>query len=142
MVNYGVIKKDYTKQKQNEEKTMNTNRTEQWKAIKGYEGKYEVSNMGRVRNLNWNKTGEMRVIAQHINPMTGYIQVGLYSKENGKSIMKYLHRLVADAFLPNPNNFEQVDHKDSDKTNNAVPNLRWVSRKFNNSRKMAKKLKS
>ena len=85
---------------------MKTNGTEQWKSITGYEGKYEVSNMGRIRNLNWNGTGEVRVIAQHINPMTGYIQVTLYDKALKKSIMKYLHRLVADAFLPNPNNLE------------------------------------
>lgn len=121
---------------------MKTNGTEQWKSITGYEGKYEVSNMGKVRNLNWNGTGEVRLIAQHINPMTGYIQVGLYDKNIGKSKMKYLHRLVADAFLPNPNNLEQIDHKDSDKTNNAVSNLRWVSRQFNNSRKRTKMLKS
>lgn len=142
MVNYGVIEGDYTNKKQNEDKTMNTNRTEQWKTIKGYEGKYEISNMGRIRNLNWNGTGEVRVIAQHINPMTGYIQVGLYSKETGKSKMMYLHRLVADAFLPNPNNLEQVDHIDGNKSNNKLSNIRWCSRKFNNSRKLAKKLKS
>ena len=121
---------------------MKTNGTEQWKKVNGYEDKYEVSNMGRIRNLNWNGTGEVRVLPQHINPMTGYIQVGLYNKEKGKVIMKYLHRLVADAFLPNPNNLEQIDHKDSDKTNNTVSNLRWVSRQFNNSRKRTKMLKS
>lgn len=121
---------------------MKTNKMEQWKKVKGYEGKYEVSNMGRVRNLNWNGTGETRIIAQHINPMTGYIQVGLYRKETGKSKMMYLHRLVADAFLPNPDNLEQIDHKDADKTNNTVANLRWVSRKFNNSRRRTKMLKS
>ena len=121
---------------------MNTNKTEQWKSISGYEGKYEVSNLGRIRNLNWNGTGEVRVIAQHANPMTGYIQVTLYDKALKKSVMKYLHRLVADAFLPNPNNLEQIDHKDADKTNNTVSNLRWVSRKFNNSRKRTKMLKA
>ena len=51
---------------------MKTNRTEQWKAIKGYDG-YEVSNKGRVRNLNWNKTGQVKIIQSRPNPITNYV---------------------------------------------------------------------
>ena len=84
---------------------MNTNRTEQWKAIKGYDC-YEVSNKGRVRNLNWNRTGEVRVMNLHPNPITQYVQVGLYNPSERKTYTKYVHRLVADAFVPNPNNLQ------------------------------------
>lgn len=118
------------------------NRTEQWKTIKGYEGKYEVSNKGRVRSLNWNRSGQIKVLPLNPNSRTGYIQIGLYQPETKRSICKYIHRLVAEAFLPNPNNLEQVDHIDGNKAHNSVSNLRWCSRKFNNSRKRAKMLKS
>lgn len=56
--------------------------------------------------------------------------------------MRYVHRLVAEAFIPNPKNYEQVDHKDGNKSNNKLSNLRWVTRQFNNSRKRTKLLKS
>ena len=82
---------------------MNTNRTEQWKAIKGYAG-YEISNKGRVRNLNWNKTGQVKIIQTYQNPITGYVQVGLYNPSNRRTDTKYVHRLVAEAFVQNPNN--------------------------------------
>ena len=82
---------------------MNTNRTEQWKAIKGYDG-YEISNKGRVMNLNWNRTGQVRIMTLHPNPKTGYIQVGIYNPSKRKTDTKYVHRLVAEAFVPNPNN--------------------------------------
>ena len=82
---------------------MKTNNTEQWKAINGYDG-YEVSNKGRVRNLNWNKTGQVKIIQTYQNPITGYVQVGIYNPSKRKTDTKYVHRLVAEAFVPNPNN--------------------------------------
>ena len=82
---------------------MKTNNTEQWKDIKGYDG-YEISSKGRVRNLNWNKTGQVKIIQPHPNPITGYVQVGLYNPSDRKTDTKYVHRLVAEAFVPNPNN--------------------------------------
>ena len=82
---------------------MKTNNTEQWKAIKGYAG-YEVSNRGRVRNLNWNKTGQVKIIQTYQNPITGYVQVGIYNPSKRKTDTKYVHRLVAEAFAPNTNN--------------------------------------
>ena len=84
---------------------MKTNRTEQWKAIVGYNG-YEVSNKGNVRNLNWNRTGQVRVMNLNQNPITGYVQVGLYNKSDRKTDTRYVHRLVAEAFVPNPRGLE------------------------------------
>lgn len=113
---------------------MKTNGNEQWKTIKGY-SEYEVSNRGRIRKLDGQE------LKQYINCKTGYVSVWLKS-DAGESRMFLTHRVVAEAFIPNPDNLEQVDHKDADKTNNTVANLRWVSRKFNNSRRRAKILKS
>lgn len=86
-------------------KTTN-NRLEQWKAIQGFEGKYEVSNKGRVRSMNYNRTGEVKVLKSFKNQSTGYVQVALYESSRGKMIPRYVHRLVAEAFIPNPDNLE------------------------------------
>ena len=128
--------------KTREDKTMNTNRKEQWKAIKGYEGKYEVSNKGNVRTLNYKNTGVTKVIKTNKNKSTGYMQVGLYDRNSQKSDNFYVHRLVAETFIPNPNNMKFVDHIDGCRTRNCVSNLRWTTRQFNNSRKRTKLLKS
>lgn len=117
------------------------NNMEQWKPIVGYTG-YEVSNKGRVRNLNWNGTGQPKIMNLNPNPITGYVQVGLYNQSERKTDTKYIHRLVAEAFIPNPKGLEQVDHIDGCRTRNCVSNLRWVTRKINNNRKSAKLLKS
>ena len=87
-----------------------------WKEIEGLEGEYAISNKGNVKNL---KTGRIR--ADRYNRRNGYKQVHL----KGKNYM--VHRLVALAFIPNPNNLPQVNHIDEDKLNNDVKNLEWVS---------------
>lgn len=110
---------------------------EMWKQVKGWEDKYEVSNQGNVKRV---KDGKM--LTRHINPRTGYEQVSLYDQSTKTTVVKYVHRLVAEAFIPNPKNLEQVDHKDGNKSNNRLSNIRWCSRKFNNSRKRSKMLKS
>ena len=103
MVNYtvGIKESSSHRTKLKEERQMNN--TEQWKEIKGYEG-YEVSNRGRVMNINWNKTGQVKIMQPNPNPITGYVQVGLYNPSDRKTDTKYVHRLVAEAFVPNPNN--------------------------------------
>lgn len=103
-----------------------------WKDIKNYEGLYQVSNLGRVRSLDfqcwngvafWLKKGG--VLVPRLTK-SGYCRVQLKGKDF------YIHRLVAEHFLSNPNNFNQVNHKDEDKNNNSVTNLEWCSQKYNN----------
>lgn len=107
-----------------------------WKDIKGYEGKYQVSNYGRVKRLERivNNNGGCRILPEKIcrqysTSDTLYYRVCL--TKDGKVKMKNVHRLVAEAFIPNPDNFPCVDHIDRDRKNNSVNNLRWVDYKIN-----------
>ena len=90
---------------------------EEWRDIKDFN--YQVSNLGRVRN------SKGLIIKPHINKC-GYIE--LHLGKEGKHFNKKVHRLVAEAFIPNPENKPEVDHIDTDKTNNIVSNLRWASK--------------
>ena len=96
----------------------------EWKLIEGFDGIYSVSNYGEVRN---NKTG--RLMKQKKNEK-GYLRLGL--RKNGKTKCMRVHRLVAQAFIPNPDNKPDVNHIDFDKENNCVNNLEWVTCKENN----------
>ena len=101
---------------------------EVYKQIIGYEGLYEVSNLGNVKSLSNDKTRKEKLLSSGIDK-DGYLQVGLY--KNGKQKRYFIHRLVAQAFLPNPFNLPEVNHKDEDKSNNNVDNLEWCDRKYN-----------
>ena len=96
-----------------------------WCPIKGYEGLYEVSDQGRVRSL---KSGKERILKPQRNTC-GYLKFCLY--KNGEHKMYLVHRLVAQTFIPNPNNLPEVNHKDEDKTNNKVSNLEFCDKKYN-----------
>ena len=96
---------------------------EEWKNVIGYEGLYEVSNIGNVRNVRRN------TLLKLSKTNYGYIQVYLY--KNGIRTGLKVHRLVAQAFIPNPDNLPQINHLDEDKTNNRVDNLEWCSHKYN-----------
>ena len=102
---------------------------EQWKAVVGFEELYEVSDQGRVKSLNYNHTGKERILKPW-KSNNGYLLVNLY--KDGRKKMLLLHRLVAGAFIQNPNNLDTVNHKDEVKTNNTVGNLEWMSIKDNN----------
>lgn len=96
---------------------------EEWKEIPGYEGLYEVSNQGNVRNVRRN------TLLRLSKTNNGYKRVFLC--KNGIKTGFQVHRLVAQSFIPNPLNLPQVNHKDEDKTNNNVDNLEWCSAKYN-----------
>lgn len=104
---------------------MNENE-EIWKDVVGYEGLYQVSDKGRVKSLWFGKDK----ILKPLKDGWGYIFV--YLCKNGERKMCKIHRLVAQAFIPNTNSLPQVNHKDEDKTNNKVENLEWCDRKYNN----------
>ena len=103
---------------------------EVWKDIKGYEGFYQISNFGNVRSLKkWSGIYKVYVDREKILKTTkfsnGYCFVSLKSK-------KYtVHRLVAEAFLENPNNYPIINHKDGNKQNNKIDNLEWCTYKHN-----------
>lgn len=98
---------------------------ETWKPIEGYEGLYEVSDQGRVKRLWY---GKEKILKPQKNTC-GYLHVGLHKDGHGKTVL--IHRLVAEAFIPNPNNLETINHKDEVKTNNTVDNLEWMSKRDN-----------
>lgn len=111
--------------------------TKEWKNIKGYEKSYKVSNYGEVKSkrrvVYAMIDGEMQpsyvtkeVLMNPFDNGNGYLVVSL-NDERGNRKNFYVHRLVADAFIPNPENLPQVDHIDYDRKNNKVTNLRWVT---------------
>lgn len=109
---------------------------EAWKDIKDFEGLYQVSNLGNVRSLDRDvvtKNGKVRHYKGQI--MSGRIKKGEYQGyilydlfKNNKRVTMRAHKLVAEAFIPNPNNHTEINHKDGNKQNNHVDNLEWCSR--------------
>lgn len=107
-----------------------------WKDVCGYEGLYQVSNLGNVRSLdrfellknNVSRRRKGRMLKQQVDK-DGYLVVG-FTKEAKHYYFK-VHRLVATAFLENSENYNQVNHKDENKGNNVVTNLEWCDAKYN-----------
>lgn len=100
----------------------------EWRDIKGYEGLYQVSNEGNVKSNNLYAHREPKIMKlQHHD--AGYASVAL--SKNGKTKSYLVHRLVAEAFLDNPNNYDFVNHKDENKRNNDVHNLEWCTKSYN-----------
>lgn len=107
---------------------------EEWRDVVGYEGLYQVSDWGNVRSLNYNKTGQVRLLKQVV-AKDKYLVVTL--SKNGKQKEGKVHRLVAEAFIPNPESKKEVGHLKTlpngfeDKTANEAWNLAWMTRKEN-----------
>ena len=115
---------------------MEKSNTEIWKDVVGYEGYYLVSNKGNVKSVD-RKVGNrghtttlMRGKPKKKTKLKiGYFVVSLW--KNNKSRLEYVHRLVATAYLENPNNYAYINHKDGVKTNNDVENLEWCTQQDN-----------
>ena len=97
-----------------------------WKDIKGYEGDYQVSSYGRVKSY---KNGKEKILKPRLTTRK-YLQVHFCKNKIVKNFQ--VHRLVALAFLPNPQNFPHINHKDENKMNNNLENLEWCDAKYNN----------
>ena len=111
---------------------------EEWKDIDGYEGYYQVSSFGRVKSLdryvkdtkrNCFNFVKGRIMSPSSADKKHYMQVSL--SKNNKVTHYLIHRLVAQAFIPNPNNLPQVNHKDENRENNNVDNLEWCTAEYN-----------
>ena len=102
---------------------------EVWRDIEDYPG-YQVSNKGRVKSLNYRRTGKEHLLVLS-KGMHGYLYVGL--QKNKKQKVEKVHRLVAKAFIPNTENKPCVDHIDTNRENNSATNLRWVTYRENSS---------
>lgn len=98
-----------------------------WKDIPGYEGLYQVSNLGRVRSCVNTSSRRKGLLKPYVK--NGYLAVNLYKDEKCKHL--YVHRLVADCFVENPNGFNVVNHINCNKENNHCRNLEWCSQKHN-----------
>lgn len=111
-----------------------------WKSVHNYEGYYEVSNLGRVRSVDriiFRKNGTKLPLKSHILPQQQYYGNSIIPRlrvnlcKNGVNKVFNVHRLVAEAFIPNPNNLPQVNHKDENPLNNNVNNLEWCDNVYN-----------
>ena len=102
---------------------------ESWKPVVGFEGLYEVSNLGEIRSLARPGAWSTRILKQKTT-QKGYREVKLF--KGGKRHYFRVHRIVAEAFVPNPKKLEFINHKDERKSNNEASNLEWCSTEYNN----------
>ena len=115
---------------------------EEWRDVVGYEGYYMVSSFGRVMSLprminngKGHRLSKHRILSPRLSS-GGYYQVAFAI--NNDRTQPHIHKLVAEAFIPNPNNYPQADHIDCNKLNNRAENLRWCTQKMNNENPLTK----
>lgn len=120
---------------------------EEWKNIEGFEERYQISNLGRIKSLprklnsryGKNRTLNEKILALNKDKNTHYVSITL--SYNNKRITKSIHRLVAQTFIPNPENKCCVNHIDGNPSNNVLNNLEWVTMKENSQHAYSKQLK-
>lgn len=100
---------------------------EYWKPVVGYENLYEVSNLGKVRSLNFDGSNKTKIMTPY--DVHGYKRIRIFKNKVPRSTG--VHRLVAEAFICNPDKKEFVNHKDGNKSNNSVDNLEWATHSEN-----------
>ena len=106
---------------------------ETWRDVVGYDGLYKVSDKGHVYSVERRDPRGIKIGGRMLKPRdvgNGYLQVALF--KNGERKNKYIHRLVTEAFIPNPENHPDVNHLDEIKSNNELSNLEWCTREYNN----------
>lgn len=112
-----------------------------WKDIPGYIGNYQISNLGRIKNLNWHNSHKAKIV--ELKPdKSGYVRLRIKKEKTLK-----IHRLVATAFIPNPDGLPLINHKNENKADNRVENLEWCDAKYNvtyngNSQRIGDKLRN
>lgn len=109
-----------------------------WKPVKDFEELYIVSNLGNIKkigqykyNINKKEKEYIKIIPKKIKLVEDRGYLKLHLCKNGKKKTKYIHQLVAEVFIPNPNNYKEINHKDSNPGNNKVDNLEWCDREYN-----------
>ena len=106
--------------------------SEVWKDVVGFEGFYKVSNEGNVYSVGRKHAQGVKRGGRILKPSydkDGYLRVNLC--KNGKQKTRFIHRLVAGAFVPNPNGYSEINHRDENKVNNYANNLEWCTREHN-----------
>ena len=103
-----------------------------WKDVKGFEGEYQVSNLGKVKSFRkWKRANSPDEYILHPSKTErGYQNVTLYGKNGKRKIL--VHRLVAETFVPNPDGLPHINHMDEDISNNCADNLEWCTPQYNN----------
>lgn len=106
--------------------------TEIWAEIPGYEGLYSISNLGRIKSFHKSKRQgcASECLLKNTLANNGYCQVTLYKGQKRRKFL--VHRLVAECFIPNPNNLPQINHKNENTTDNRADNLEWCDAAYNN----------
>lgn len=105
----------------------NVSMKEEWKSVVGYEGLYEISNLGRIKSLNFDGTKRERIMSPYL--VHGYSRIRIFKNSKPRSVG--VHRLVAEAFIANPDNKPYVNHINGDKSDNRAANLEWCTQSEN-----------